>query len=127
MIRRCKNETNRKYPRYGGRGIKVCCEWYNFENFYNWAMCNGYESGLSLDRKNNDGDYCPENCRWVDNITQQNNKSDNHYITYGGITHSRADWSRLLNVNYQTLRARVARGDMRDFEEYFGEKKSEAK
>lgn len=120
MIRRCKNENNQRYRCYGGRGISVCDEWGNFENFYDWATHHGYEDGLTLDRKNNDGDYCPENCRWIDNLTQQNNKSNNHYITYNDITHSRAEWSRILGVKYETLRARVSRGNMRDFEEYFG-------
>ena len=121
MIRRCENKNNQRYHRYGGRGITVCDEWHRFENFYEWAMNNGYESGLTLDRINNDDGYYPENCRWIDNTAQQNNKSNNHYITYNGITHSRADWSRILNVNYETLRFRILRGDMRDFEVYFNE------
>lgn len=119
MIRRCENKNNKRYHCYGGRGINVCDEWHDFRNFYDWATHNGYEEGLSIDRKDNDAGYYPENCRWIDNLTQQNNKSDNHYITYNGITHSRADWSRILGVEYQRLRWRVSRGDMRDFEEYF--------
>lgn len=119
MIRRCENKNNQRYHRYGDRGIMVCDEWHRFENFYDWAMCNGYEDGLTLDRKNNDDGYYPENCRWVDNITQQNNRGNNHYITYNGVTHSRAEWSRILDVNYETLRHRLSRGNMRDFEEYF--------
>ena len=100
----------------------MCSEWHKFENFYSWAMNNGYEIGLTLDRKNNDDGYYPENCRWVDNLTQQNNRSTNHYITYNGITHTRSDWARILNVKYETLRARVRRGDMHDFEKYFSER-----
>ena len=121
MIRRCENKNNQRYHCYGDRGISVCGEWHKFENFYNWAMSNGYENGLTLDRKNNDGNYCPENCRWIDNLTQQNNRGDTCYITYNNITHSRAEWARILGVRYETLRYRISRGNMSDFEKYFGE------
>ena len=83
MRYRCNNPQNKSYPRYGGRGIKVCDEWNDsFVPFYEWAMANGYqeniaESGknrLSIDRINNNGDYEPDNCRWVDDHTQALNK-----------------------------------------------------
>lgn len=122
MVRRCENENNKRFHRYGGRGITVCDEWHSFENFYNWAMRNGYKVGLTLDRKDNDRGYGPENCRWVENLAQQNNKTNNHYITYNGVTHSRAEWSRLLDVNYESLRYKVSRGNMHDFERYFCER-----
>jgi hypothetical protein len=62
---RCNNINHLSYKNYGGRGVKVCKEWDNFENFYNWCIENNYSKELEVDRKDNDGDYCPENCRIV--------------------------------------------------------------
>ena len=120
MHGRCNNPTYVGYGRYGGRGISVCEEWDEFINFYEWAMSHGYERGLSIDRVDNDGDYCPENCRWTDMLTQGNNRGNNRHVTYAGETHTLAEWSRLLDVDYHALRFRISRNDMRDFEEYFG-------
>lgn len=65
MKRRCNNPNEEKYPRYGGRGIKVCKEWKeDFKKFYDWAIENGYKKGLQIDRIDNDGNYEPSNCKW---------------------------------------------------------------
>ena len=75
--RRTLNPKNKRYSYYGGRGITICNEWKNdFMSFYNWAMLNGYEEnkGISIDRIDNDENYCPENCRWTTSIVQNRNK-----------------------------------------------------
>lgn len=75
MKQRCTNPNADAFENYGGRGIKVCNEWLNdFQSFYEWAMSNGYSDKLTIDRKNNDGDYCPENCRWATYTEQNKNR-----------------------------------------------------
>lgn len=87
MIQRCENPKRQQYSRYGGRGIKVCEEWLGsngFLCFYNWAMENGYSEGLSIERKNVNGNYCPENCCWITMKEQQRNKRNNVLVKYNG-------------------------------------------
>ena len=121
MKARCTNPNRPKYPRYGGRGIKVCDEWNkDFLCFYNWSISHGYSPELQLDREDNDGNYCPENCRWVNDITQANNKCTNRNVEYNGVTHTVSEWARLFGVHKETLRYRINHADMRDFEAYFG-------
>lgn len=123
IVQRCENKNDKDYSNYGGRGVSVYDKWHDFEEFRNWSLNNGYNDNLSIDRKDVNADYSPENCRWTDSIVQQNNKRNNHLVTYGNVTHTIAEWSRIFNINYQTLHGRVGRGDMRDFERYFNTQK----
>lgn len=110
---RCYTETECSYKYYGGKGVKVCDEWLGkegFTNFYEWSMNNGYSDDLTIDRIDYDGNYSPDNCRWVNMITQQNNKSSNHRLTYNGETHTISEWSKIYNIPYDRLQARIKRG-----------------
>src|ERR1700733_6114353 len=88
MLRRCNNPKYAKYKNYGGRGIYVCKEWGDYSNFYTWAMANGYEDSLQIDRKDNDGPYSPDNCRWVSASQNMRNRRVTKYITAWGETKS---------------------------------------
>ena len=70
-------------------------------------MANGYTEGLTIDRKDTDGDYCPSNCRWATSKEQANNTTKNHLITYNGKTQTMAQWAEETGIKYTTLRARI--------------------
>lgn len=111
MKNRCYKADDPKYYRYGARGITICEEWLSsFRAFYDWAMANGYEDGLSIDRINNDGNYSPENCRWATNTEQQNNKSTNRLVSYNGELMTIADAARAANIPMPTLWWRMKNG-----------------
>lgn len=107
MRQRCENIKSPQYADYGGRGIFVCAEWHNYENFRKWAFENGYANNLTIDRIDNNGCYCPENCRWATAKEQANNTRKTHLITYNGETHSVSEWARLLNIKQSTLSMRI--------------------
>lgn len=111
MKDRCYRPKNSHYYCYGAKNIAVCDEWRSdFKTFYDWAMSHGYEEGLTLDRIDNDGNYCPENCRWVPYIKQMQNTSRNVYLTYDGRTLCVSEWSRIMNINKATLESRIKKG-----------------
>lgn len=102
MISRCCCETDGNYKNYGGRGIAVCEEWlHNFQAFYDWSTQNGYADNLTIDRIDNDKGYYPYNCRWITFKKQQNNRRNNHNITFNGETHTLSEWSEITGVSYQ--------------------------
>lgn len=106
MKNRCSNSKNKHYIEYGARGIKVCERWLKFENFWT-DMKNGYANNLTLDRIDNNGNYEPNNCRWVTRKEQSNNTRRNHLITYNSKTMSLSQWARDLGINCHTLKTRI--------------------
>ena len=108
MKSRCFGKNNQRYKNYGERGIKVCEEWLVFENFLN--DMGERPKGKSIDRIDNNRNYCKENCCWSDIFTQMNNTSRNHFITYKNKTQTIAQWARELNINYYKLLHRVHSG-----------------
>lgn len=102
---RCSNKNLREYPRYGGRGIKVCDRWQSYENFYT-DLHKDYKKGLWLDRIDNDGNYEPMNYRWATPIEQQNNKYNNKKLFYAGKSQTLNEWAREINIKTSTIRQR---------------------
>ena len=110
MRSRCFNINYKCYHNYGGRGITVCDEWKNsFMAFYNWAEIAGYRKGLTLDRIDNNGNYCPENCRWVTQKENNRNTRSNHILTYKGESKLLTVWAEQLNIHPRTLSGRIER------------------
>lgn len=117
MKNRCYNPNEKAYKNYGGRGITVCPEWLeDFQNFYDWANTNGYADYLTIERKDVNGNYCPENCCWITKEEQARNKRDNHRITCHGKTFILTEWAEILGMTRGALKQRIRRSDKSDFE-----------
>lgn len=110
MKKRCYLKSNANYKHYGERGITVCDEWLDPDEFYKWCMNNGYQDTFTIDRIDVNGNYEPTNCRWVDMKTQQNNKRNNKKITYNNITKTMSEWAKYFNIDYTLLKSRLLNG-----------------
>ena len=116
MIDRCEREGHVQYANYGGRGIKVCEEWrHDYSAFREWALANGYDDGAAhgectIDRIDPDGDYSPNNCRFISMVEQNNNKRNNRLVTMDGKTKSVTQWCRELGLNPKTVNSRIHMG-----------------
>lgn len=119
MKKRCYCSNSKDFYNYGARGITISKEWLNDEKagfgnctkgflaFQNWALANGYEEDLTLDRIDVNKGYSPDNCRWVTKRAQSNNRRNNFYVHYRGIIQSLADWCKELNLNYEKIYRRL--------------------
>lgn len=114
MKQRCYSTSHIHYKNYGGRGITICEEWLDKENgmlnFYNWAMANGYKENLTIDRIDVNGNYKPNNCRWITMQEQQNNKRNNYIIKYNNKEYTMTNLARKYNINPDRLSERLRNG-----------------
>lgn len=108
MKQRCYNEDYVAYKNYGGRGISICDEWVNsFENFYDWAINNGYSDSLSIERINVNDNYCPSNCTWVTLTEQAQNRRTCYMFQYNNKTQNLAQWCVDLGLDYKLIHNRI--------------------
>ena len=111
MKTRCYDKNFMYYYNYGGRGITICDEWKNdFSKFYEWAINNGYEEGLTIDRINVNGNYEPNNCRWITKKEQNDNMNKTIFLEYNGKKQTISQWSKELNITRIALYERIKRG-----------------
>lgn len=109
MRQRCNNVNDPKFKDYGGRGIKVCERWNNFQNFRD-DMLETWFIGASIERINNDGNYEPSNCKWIPIKEQAKNRRNNNRIELNSIIKIKADWAREYGINRTTLNYRLSKG-----------------
>ena len=112
MLARCNNENHKSYAHYGGRGICVCAAWVQFVVFRDWALASGWCVGLLLDRKDVNGNYEPDNCQWVDHLSSNRNKRNNHFLTAFGETKTLSAWAEDVRavVNVGNIARRLKEG-----------------
>jgi hypothetical protein len=110
MVGRCNNPSDIYYHNYGGRGIAVCNEWQDASTFIAWALANGWEEGLQIDRIDNDGNYEPGNCRFVTRSENCRNMRSNRLLTFRGATKPISVWAEQLSIPEGTIRSRTRRG-----------------
>lgn len=110
IIQRTTNPNNYEYGEYGGRGIGICNEWRNsFNSFMQWSYENGYADNLTIDRKNNNKGYQPDNCRWVSNKENCRNKRNNHCLTYNGQAKTITEWAEITGLSKEVIRYRITK------------------
>lgn len=107
MHERCERKKHTRYKDYGGRGISVCEEWKEYLPFKDWAIKNGYNEKLTIDRIDYNKGYEPSNCRWATVKEQQNNKRTNHVVEYNGKAYTLSQLSELCGIKSTTLRERL--------------------
>lgn len=96
IIGRCNRKNDKAFKWYGGRGIRICDEWLDFQVFHDWAVSNGYNDDLTIDRIDVNGNYCPENCRWISIEDQQRNKTNNVFVEHDGQVKTVGEWAEIF-------------------------------
>lgn len=110
MKARCDNPNLHTYQNYGAKGVTYDAAWDEFVTFRDWAMNNGYNDALTLDRIDTRGNYEPNNCRWVNYIVQENNKTNNHTLQISDEEHTLAKWERIMNLPVGIISRRLRDG-----------------
>lgn len=115
MLDRCEDCSNKKYRIYGARGVRVCDDWHRFEPFLEWALMSGYSESaergnLTLDRVDTNGNYEPDNCRFISTAAQNRNKRTNVMVSHNGKTMTAAEWSRELGGSRNLVSRRLSNG-----------------
>ena len=111
MKQRCYNKNNPAYKYYGAKNVIICEEWLiDINNFYKWAFENDYKNGLTIERINVNGNYCPENCKWITKTEQGYNKSNSKLYTIKEETKCLSEWCKIYGVDYFLVRGRLNRG-----------------
>lgn len=110
ILNRCENKKFKSFLDYGARGISVCEDWHDPKKFFEWAEESGYHDGLEIDRKDTNGNYCPDNCRWITRKENANNKRNNKIIEHNGESKTLAEWARYYDVNYKNLSRNLKKG-----------------
>ena len=110
MKQRCLDEKTPNYKNYGARGIKICAEWMDFLTFRGWALANGYAHDLTIERKDFNGNYEPDNCTWIPGLEQNKNKRNVPIYSFMGETGTLPDLAKLFGMSDATLRLRISKG-----------------
>ena len=119
MKRRCYNTSSKDYKWYGGKGIQICEEWlYDPSLFEEWAFNNGYDDNLTIDRKDENKNYCPDNCAWIPLEENSAKKSTTNYITVYNETHSGREWSNILNRGVNFINTKIKKDGINSTIEY---------
>lgn len=106
IVERCTKGTIAS-KHYAARGISICEDWKSFAKFEEWAYQNGYDDTLSIERIDVNGNYCPENCKWIPRRLQTRNQTTTHWVEYNGRRMSLAEACEIANMSYKTVHARI--------------------
>lgn len=110
MKQRCYDKNNPVYKYYGGRGITICNKWLkDINNFHKWAIDNGYSNDLTIERIDVNGNYEPNNCKWISKTQQGYNKTNSKLYTIDNETKCLSEWCKIYNINYFLVRSRLKR------------------
>lgn len=110
MRGRCKYPSHISYKTYGAKGIRVCEEWEDFPTFYEWAIANGWEKGLAIDRIDPNGDYCPENCQFIAQAENNRRQKRTIWIEHNGERKTIPQWAEVTGIKHATIRYRYNKG-----------------